>query len=527
MEAKMSLKARKELLVRIKGKYQKADWQDKTKILDAFVEASGYRRKYAISLLNETEEATEIRKTEIRQRQKIYDDEVKQAFLAVWRAANEICPKRLVPFLPKFVEALEKHGHLSLAPSTRERLLKVSAATADRFLPVDRRENKRRGISTTRAGTLLKKQIPIRTFADWSDVTPGFVEADLVAHCGDRASGIFLNTLTLTDIATGWTECVPLLRRSEADVRSALENIRSVLPFPLLGLDTDNGSEFINHQLLRFCETECITFTRARAYRKNDQAHVEEKNGSVVRRMIGYDRFEGLGAWRVLAALYAKLRLYVNFFQPSQKLLQKRRIGSKTTKQYDKASTPNERLLASAHISLAAKNALRKTFEDLDPVTLLNQIKLLQAELSEHSWTKPEAVSAPDLVAETIAQIYQLEEPRAMRQSARKFHRGKKPRKQMSPRTHRTRKDDFETVWGDIQRRLEIDPNRTAKDLLSELISEHPGKFNVNQRRTLQRRVLEWRQRMLALEAKHLRITLGPDTTIQIFNELTNLALTQ
>lgn len=525
MEAKMSLKARKELLERIRAKYQASTWTEKTKVLDAFVDASGYRRKYAISLLNKTPEELQARRTELRRRQKTYCDGVKQAFLSVWRAANEICPKRLVPFLPKFIEALERYGHLKLQPTIKERLLKVSIATAERFLQSHRSENKQRGVSTTRAGTLLKKQIPIRTFADWSDITPGFVEADLVAHCGDRASGIFLNTLTLTDIATGWTECIPLLRRSEADVRSALENIRKVLPFPLLGLDTDNGSEFINHELLRFCESECITFTRARAYRKNDQAHVEEKNGSVVRRMIGYDRFEGLGAWRILAALYAKLRLYVNFFQPSQKLLQKRRNGSKTVKQYDKASTPCERLLASAHVSDRTKTFLNATFDDLDPVALLEQIKILQGELGQHSWSKPDVVSAPDLVAETIAQIYELQEPRAMKQTSRNFHRGKKPRKPMAPRKHRTRKDPFEHVWTTVQRKLEIDPNRTARDLLAELIEDHPGQFNANQRRTMQRRVLEWRQRLLTLEAQHQKITLGPDSTIQIFTELTDLAL--
>lgn len=520
----MSLKARRELLDRIKSKYQSASWSEKGRILDAFVEASGYRRKYAISLLNESE-ACVVKTAEVRQRRKLYCDEVGQAFLAVWRAANEICPKRLVPFLPKFVEALEKHGHICLPAHTKERLLRISIATAERFLQTHRRENKQRGLSTTRPGSLLKKQIPIRTFADWSDVAPGFVEADLVAHCGDRASGIFLNTLTLTDIATGWTECVPLLRRSEADVRSALENIRKVLPFPLLGLDTDNGSEFINHELVRFCENECITFTRARAYRKNDQAHVEEKNGSVVRRMIGYDRFEGLGAWRILAALYAKLRLYVNFFQPSQKLLLKRRNGAKTLKQYDKARTPCERLLASPHVSARSKSLLKETFADLDPVAILEQIKVLQEELGEHSWTPPAVVSAPDLVAETIAEIYELQEPRAMKLAARKFHRGKKPRKPMPPRKHRTRKDPFEHAWPTIQRRLEIDPTRTARDLLGELIAEHPEEFKLNQRRTLQRRVLEWRQRLLALEAQHQKITLGPDSTIQIFTQLTDLAL--
>lgn len=521
----MSLRSRKELLERIRSKYQSAKRKEKNQILDAFVQASGYRRKYAITLLNSTEQERELKAKTKKQRQKIYGDEVRLAFMTVWRAANEICPKRLIPFLPNFVESLEKHNHLSLTTAVKQRLLKMSAATAERILRNERIKSNKKGISTTRAGSLLKKQIPIRTFADWSDVTPGFVEADLVAHCGDRASGSFLHSLTLTDISTGWTECVPLLRRSDADVRKALEGIRNVLPFPLLGLDTDNGSEFINHELMKFCESECITFTRARAYRKNDQAHVEEKNGSVVRRAVGYDRFEGLEPWRAMAALYAKLRLYVNYFQPSQKLLDKTRNGSKTIKRYDKAKTPCQRLIDSQYIKPAIKKKLAASFEDLDPMSLLNQIKDLQDNLNKYAWQQPTSVEAPSLVAETIAKIYELQEPRAIAKLGRKFHRGKKPRKPMPPRTHRTRKDPFESAWSAVQLRLELDPTRTAKDLLLELIKEDPQKYKINQRRTLQRRVLEWRQKQLSSEAQHLKLSLSPENTFQIFEELTEIAM--
>lgn len=520
----MSLTARKELLERIRSKYQSATWSEKSQILTAFSQATGYRRKYAISLLNQTKADKVESDNRLRERRKIYDDEVKQAFLTVWRAANEICPKRLVPFLPRFVESLEKHGHLCLPEKTRERLLKISAATGDRLLRSERQKT-RKSLSTTRPGALLKKQIPIRTFSDWSDITPGFVEADLVAHCGDKVNGSFLNTLTMTDIASGWTELVPLLRKSEADVQAALENIRAVLPFPLLGLDTDNGSEFINYELLRFCEAECITFTRARAYRKNDQAHVEEKNGSVVRRMIGYDRFEGLEAWRAMAALYAKLRLYVNFFQPSQKLLQKRREGSKTVKRYDAAQTPCQRLLDSSYIRTSSKTRLQETFFDLDPVLLLQQIRFLQDELNKHAWATPSVVEAPALVAETIAKIYELQEPRALRNMPINFRKTKKPRKPMAPRTHRTRKDPFESCWASIQLSLELDPTKTAKDILLQLIQEEPEKYRLNQRRTLQRRVLEWRMKRLRLEQNHQKLTLEPATAINIFTDLTQLAL--
>lgn len=221
------------------------------------------------------------------------------ALLAVWKAANGICSKRLVPFLPELVSAMERFGHLSLPPEVRTRLLSVSVATVDRLLASERHKDAK-GISTTKPGQLLKRQIPVRTFADWNDVRPGFFEADTVSHCGGQAVGSFLYTLTLTDISTCWTECAGLLGRTEADVTGVINELRKRLPFPMLGLDTDNGGEFINYELFRYCEREGITFTRSRSNKKNDQAHVEEKNGSVVRRLVGYDRFEGVESLRNL-----------------------------------------------------------------------------------------------------------------------------------------------------------------------------------------------------------------------------------
>src|SRR6185369_2792369 len=199
--------------------------------------------------------------------------------------------------------------------------------TIDRLLYDIRHGRKKRVLSTTRPGALLKHQIPIRTFSDWNDLKPGYMEADLVAHCGTSVQGTFLNTLVLTDIATGWTECLALLFRSQDHVMIALNQVRPILPFPLLGLDTDNGSEFLNHELLQYCQNEQINFTRCRPYRKNDQCHVEQKNGAIVRRVVGYDRYEGTAACKQLATLYGILRLYINFFQPSMKLLTKQRNG--------------------------------------------------------------------------------------------------------------------------------------------------------------------------------------------------------
>jgi len=273
MQGKMSLDARRELLERVSERYRFARVGDKSRILDQFLATTGYSRKHAIRLLNAPRIERRQRRTRCAPR---YDERVRQALIQLWKAANCICSKRLVPFLSDLIPALEHFGHLSLPEDVRERVLTISAATADRLLAPERQEQ-RRGLSTTRPGNLLKRQIRVRTFAEWDQVRPGFFEADLVAHCGESAEGSFLHTLVLVDIASGWTECIALLRRSEADVIGALNAVRQALPFPLLGLDTDNGSEFINYELLRYCQEEQITFTRSRAYRKNDQAHVKKR----------------------------------------------------------------------------------------------------------------------------------------------------------------------------------------------------------------------------------------------------------
>lgn len=245
MEAKMSLQSRRELLTRVHGRYARSAWKDKVRILDEFIEATGYHRNYAVQLLNSP--LPKGRGTEPRRRSSQYSEEVVQALVRVWTAANQICSKRLVPFLPDFLPALERSGYLAIRDESRSQLLSLSAATVDRLLKPERK--RLGGRSTTKSGTLLKKQIPVRTFAEWSDVTAGFLEADLVAHCGETMEGSFLNTLVLTDIATAWTEFMPVLYKNEANVLEALRVVRELLPFPLKGLDTDNGSEFI---LFRF-----------------------------------------------------------------------------------------------------------------------------------------------------------------------------------------------------------------------------------------------------------------------------------
>ena len=378
----------------------------------------------------------------------------------------------------------------------------MSAATVDRLL-LPERKKLGGGRSTTKRGSLLKKQIPVRTFAEWNDVVAGFIEADLVAHCGETVAGSFLNSLVLTDIATTWTEFLPILYKNEANVLEALQVARDLLPFPLKGLDTDNGSEFINNALLDFCQNEHITFTRSRPYKKNDQAHVEEKNGSIVRRMIGYDRYEGARAYTALAAVYEKLRLYVNFFQPSMKLVSKERVGAKVRKKYDKAQTPYQRVLTSSTVDAESKEALREQMLKLDPVLLFKQIEGLQEIFWKHAWKRGASLEPICAVTETMKAT--IDNPTIeVTQSAplpsaqpRRYRKTDKPRKKMEPRKWKTREDVFASVTSEIKAALQKDPGRPATSILKDLQVAHPGQFEDNLRRTLQRRVAVLRRAFL------------------------------
>jgi len=516
----MNLKTRREILTNIRNKYQESDWLGKSKLLDGFVAASGYDRKYAIKLLNSTEKI--IKPAQTRQSNVKYDEQVKQALIAVWYAANQICSKRFVPFIPELVSAMERHGHLRLSDDVKLKLLAISRSTVDRILSLEKIRTGK-SISTTRPGSLFKHQIQVRTFADWDDVIPGFLEADLVAHCGGNTNGAFLNTLTLTDITTGWTECLPLLRKSAGDVIIGLKLAQELLPFPLLGVDTDNGSEFINHELMNFCEENKITFTRSRAYRKNDQAHVEEKNGSIVRRIVGYDRFEGRPAWEALSELYRVLRVYVNFFQPSLKLLSKERNGAKVSKKYDTAKTPHQRVIMMNTVDQSIKDALNEQYKHLDPVALLERLEKLQSALFEHAWISNGAHETTEPLA-TLNNLIALPEPEKLSNNtkigsqdlapitAKLYHyrHTKKTDKNKRPRDWRTRKDPFEKVWDEIKLKLELGPEKTAKALLDGLIVKYPADFKPCHLRTLQRKVSHWRRSQLDQE-KRLREIMRPD----------------
>ncbi len=373
----MSQRSKRELLERVRPRYLKATKKEKQNMLNEFVATTGYHRKYANRLLKH---GAPRRRSKPKGRQKIYQGEVVVVLTRIWEVCGRICSKRLHPFIPEMVTVLERHNEIELSEETRDLLLKMSRATIDRCLQPARFEP-RKGLSTTKPGSLLKKAIPVRTFADWDEARPGFLEIDLVAHCGGSVAGQYLNTLTTVDIATGWVECLPILHRSQSMVSDAICKLRVRLPFPLLGLDSDNGSEFINETLYRYCLQEEITFTRSRPYKKNDQAHVEQKNWSIVRRLIGYDRFETQEELALLEAIYEQLRLYSNFFQPVLKLISKERVDNKTIRRHDVATTPYQRVLQAEQVSLEVKASLINLYLQLNPVTLRQEIDSLVGKL--------------------------------------------------------------------------------------------------------------------------------------------------
>jgi hypothetical protein len=268
-----------------------------------------------------------------------------------------------------------------MSAETEAKLLTISAATIDRLLATERKKQVIKGRTLTKPGAMLKHQIPIRTFSDWDENKPGFVEIDLVGHDGGDARGDFCQTLDVTDVCTGWTETRAVRNKAQVWVFEALTHIRRSLPCPLLGIDSDNGGEFINHHLHGYCEQEQITFTRARPSRKNDNCFVEEKNNSVVRRNVGYRRYDTPEQLKILNDLYDELRLYTNYFLPVMKLVRKHRVGSKIKKIYDKPRTPYQRMLASPQLSKAKKKALRETYATLNPARLKRNITSLQDQL--------------------------------------------------------------------------------------------------------------------------------------------------
>jgi len=355
----------------LKPRYHKAPKDVKGKILDEFTEVTGMHRKAAIRLLNRN---GCVKSGGRRGRKRRYEAKVVEALKTIWEASDRLCSKRLKPFMPEMISVLRRHGEQEIETTLEAQLCQMSTSTIDRLLQQFRRLSGRKALSTTRHGSLLKNAIPIRTFADWKEDQPGFMEIDLVAHCGDSVDGFYLSTLCAVDVASGWTECMPVWGKWGEKIRQAVHHMRTRLPFPLLGVDSDNGSEFINRCFYNYCQDEKITFTRSRSYKKNDSCHVEQKNGNIVRRFVGYDRYDSKVSFECLDRIYSQIRLYINFFQPTLKLISKTRHGAKVHKIYDSAQTPYQRLLQSDVLNEDKKIELAATYNRLNPVKLLKQI---------------------------------------------------------------------------------------------------------------------------------------------------------
>jgi hypothetical protein len=383
----------------IQRRYLRARKAERGKLLDEFCLTTGYHRKAAIRLLGkmaaspstpaQSSGTSQVSARPVGPRrpghQREYGRAVGEAIRTIWQKSDYLCSKRLQPFLAELVGVLERHGELCLKDEVRQAVLKVSPATIDRLLSPYRAEDRRlrqpylAARHSDRLRERLKGQIPIRTFADWeavrADAKVGFLEADLVVHCGESTLGFYLHTLDTVDVVSGWTELVAVFGRHQDRVGSAVDQIRRRLPFSLKGLDCDNGSEFINQGLFDYCRRHQIEFTRSRPYRKNDQAHVEQRNWFVVRRLVGYDRYSTKAAHAQLTKLYALVQQYVNHFWPIRKVVAKERVGSKVRKRYDQARTPYQRLLESGMLVPEQRARLEANYRRLNPVKLRAEIE--------------------------------------------------------------------------------------------------------------------------------------------------------
>jgi hypothetical protein len=495
MAGTISMGARREVLSAVAERYRSAGRVEKGRILDALCRTTGWHRKHAVRALRRhvVEKAAETHAA--RERKRRYDVTIKDALTALWEASDRVCGKRLVAMIPTLLPALEQHGRLQLSEGEQAQLLAVSAATVDRILgdvKVAAAGGRRR-----RAGfySAIRREVPIRTFNDWKDPAPGFCEVDMVAHGGTSVAGSFIQTLTMVDVATGWTECLPLVNRDGNLVVEAIKRAQSLFPWRLRGVDFDNDSAFMNEVVVPWCRGQKLEVTRSRAYKKNDQAFVEQKNGAVVRRLMGYGRFDGVATARVMARLYAAARLYVNFFQPSFKLKEKRREGAKVIKRYHSPSTPYERALAHPIVAEAVKERLREQYRTLDPVALLAEIRAAQEELGNRidcraggalretaGRTSDVAAIAHSLSAEPATFARGLGndlahgEPRAT-------HR--RPKRRYKKRVRMPSKLDPHVAL--IKGWLAAEPQLTAITIVGRLAALHPDQFGKKQHSIVQR----------------------------------------
>lgn len=358
--------------------YRRGRKGDKTLFLTRLVKTTGYSRKHLMEILTNPPAKRRIR----RNRPSVYLPVIKP-LRKLWAVSDYACGKRLAPMIPVYLSSLGRFHELSVTPDERKLLKRIGPATVDRLLRHERKRINLKSRARTKPGSLLKNQIPIRTFADWTEKKPGFLEIDTVHHCGSVSGGEYIHTLDTTDIFTGWNECRGFMGKSERHTVEGLEHIRKRLPFSLKGIDFDTGSEFVNYHLIRYSQANRITYTRAREEKKNDQNYIEQQNYTVVRRFVGYQRLDTYRQLRILNDLYALLSDYQNFFQPIMRLTEKVRHGTRLTRRYDKPRTAYQRVLASPDIDPETKQQLKKRFRKLNPKRLLMEITRLGRKLAK------------------------------------------------------------------------------------------------------------------------------------------------
>jgi hypothetical protein len=394
-EMGLTMEERRSVTRETAKRYQRASKKERGRMLDEYTALTGHNRTYGSHVLSKWGKRVYMRlkgavvavvlgrprKRPERKRPRKYDEAFQRVLKGLWEVSDYLCGKRLAAFIRAALPSLESFGEIKPDEGTRRKLLEASPATMDRLLKAERRKLALKSRARTKPGTLLKHQIPVRTFSDWDDLRPGFTEADLVGHDGGDGRGEYAQTLHLTDVCTSWCEMQAVRNKARVWVFEALKDVKGRLPFPLLGLDSDNGGEFINEPLRMYCEEHKITFTRTRPYRKNDNCHVEQKNWSVIRRHVGYMRHDTEEELKTLNELYGHLRLYVNFFQPVMKLKEKTKAGSRVTKKYHAPKTPYQLVLESKLVDNAVKQKLRRQYERLNPAELKRAITRLQDKL--------------------------------------------------------------------------------------------------------------------------------------------------
>ena len=428
----MSRASRRDYLQRIHARYQKARRAEKQRILDEFCANCSYHRKHAIRLLSRSLPEAKPR-ARGRVRGQTYGAKTMAVLKAVWEAADYPWSVRLKALLPEWMPWMRRRFRLGW--ETEQQLLRISPRSIDYRLRGEKRKRRRRLYGRTKPGTLLKHHIPLKT-DHWDVKVPGFTEIDLVSHSGNSAAGDFCYSLNLTDIHTGWTETQAVLGKSQEAVRAALEAIRQALPFGLRGIDSDNGSEFINDHLYRYCQAGAIQFTRGRPYKKDDNAHIEQKNWTHVRRLLGYVRYDSAQAREAINDLYRReRRCFQNLFLPSVKLAKKERVGSRLRRQYEAPQTPLERLAASGAADPVRVAELQALRERLDPFELSATIEAKLKEIFALSREAPASAKAsrPESALRTVvAPLPAVARPAGRRQVRQQSSPGSRKHKKPS-----------------------------------------------------------------------------------------------